>query len=134
MRDISQSQWVDCDSTRRYVGLNLSQHPVLIFVGGIPSIAAFVCFCMTNFQAIMCSACHNMLNAFTSSLFCMPKYIRSIFWSSACVFFPPLLLVSCHSLACLVSSSLSAHVLPCLVPVYSEVVFLYKDVRGCVLV
>jgi len=43
MRDISQSQWVDCDSTRRYVGLNLSQHPVLIFVGGIPSIAAFVC-------------------------------------------------------------------------------------------
>ena len=38
---------------------------------------------------------------------------------------PPLLLVSCRSLACLVSSSLSAHVLPCLVPAYcySEVVF-----------
>ena len=25
MRDISQSQWVNCDLTRRYVGLNLSQ-------------------------------------------------------------------------------------------------------------
>ena len=26
MRDISQSQWVNCDLTRGYVGLNLSQH------------------------------------------------------------------------------------------------------------
>ena len=25
MRDISQSQWVNCDLARRYVGLNLSQ-------------------------------------------------------------------------------------------------------------
>ena len=26
MRDTSQSQWMNCDLTRRYVGLNLSQH------------------------------------------------------------------------------------------------------------
>jgi len=26
MRDIYQSQWVNCDLTRGYVGLNLSQH------------------------------------------------------------------------------------------------------------
>ena len=30
----------------------------------------------------------------------------SIFWSSACVSFPPFLLLSCHSLACIVSSIL----------------------------
>jgi len=35
MRDISQSQWVNCDLTRRYVGLNLSQHARSLNVLGL---------------------------------------------------------------------------------------------------
>ena len=75
---------------------------VLIFFGGISSIAAFiVCLCMMNFHAIMCSSACPLLIAFPSFLFLS----ISIFWSiSACVFFPPLLLLSCHSLTCIVSS------------------------------
>ena len=34
-RYISQSQWVNCDLARRYVGLNLSQHYAPIGVGQI---------------------------------------------------------------------------------------------------
>ena len=76
---------------------------VLIFFGGISSIAAFiVCLCMMNFHAIMCSSACPLLIAFPSFLFLS----ISIFWSSARVSFPPFLLLSCHSLACIVSSIL----------------------------
>jgi len=48
--------------------------PVLIFFGGIPSMAAFVCFCMMNFHAIICSSACPLLIAFPS--FFIPKYIH----------------------------------------------------------
>ena len=34
-RYVSQSQWVNCDLARRYVGLNLSQQTIMIFVHSI---------------------------------------------------------------------------------------------------
>ena len=76
--------------------------PVFTFVGSIPSIAAFVCVCILNFHlwCVAVRALYLLCIAFPS--ISIPEYIH--FWSSTCVCVPPLLRVSCHSLACLVSS------------------------------